>query len=107
MKSYEDAPEPTKVYVYPDRMEMISYPGPVPGIAIEQLSGDRTPPPVPARNRRLGELLKELRLAEARGTGLPKIRRKMRENGSPDPVFDFDEARSYFRVTLPAHPDRP
>jgi ATP-dependent DNA helicase RecG len=25
-------------------------------------------------------------------------------NGSPPPRYDFDEARSYFRVTLPAHP---
>ena len=61
-------------------------------------------PPIPARNRRIGEFLKELRLAEGRGTGLPKIRRRMAENGSPEPQFDFDEGRSYFRVILPAHP---
>ena len=61
-------------------------------------------PPVPYRNRRIGEFLKDLHLAEARGTGIPKIRRKMTENGSPDPSFDFDETRTYFRVTLPAHP---
>jgi ATP-dependent DNA helicase RecG len=60
---------------------------------------------VPARNRRIGELLKELRLAEGRGTGLPKIRRAMRQNGSPDPIFDFDDARTWFRVRLPAHPE--
>jgi len=29
----------------------------------------------------------------------------MLENGSPVPTFDFDEARSYFRVVLPAHPE--
>ena len=40
-----------------------------------------------------------------RGTGVPTIRRKMRENGYPDPEFDFDEARVYFRVVLPAHPE--
>jgi ATP-dependent DNA helicase RecG len=28
----------------------------------------------------------------------------MDENGSPAARFDFDEGRSYFRVTLPAHP---
>jgi len=43
------------------------------------------------------------RLAEARGTGVPKIYRTMRENGSPEPRFDFDAPRSFFRVTLPAH----
>jgi ATP-dependent DNA helicase RecG len=29
----------------------------------------------------------------------------MRANGSPPPVFDFDDGRTYFRVTLPAHPE--
>lgn len=104
-RSYEGVIEPTKVYLYPDRMEIISYPGPVMGIDLQHLSGEQSVPPVPARNRRIGELLKELRLAEARGTGVPKIRRSMRDNGSPDPSFDFDASRSYFRVTLPAHPE--
>ena len=105
-RSYEQGtPEPVKVYLYPDRMEIISYPGPVPGIEKHHLDGADPLPPVPARNRRIGEFLKELRLAEGRGTGLPKLRRSMQENGSPAPRFDFDEARSYFRVTLPAHPE--
>jgi ATP-dependent DNA helicase RecG len=103
-RSYENSVEPTKIYLYPNRMEIISYPGPVPGIELRHLQGGEPVPPVPARNRRVGELLKELRLAEARGTGLPKIRRAMAENGSPPPTFDFDSERSYFRVTLPAHP---
>lgn len=103
-RSYEGVIEPTKVYLYPDRMEIISYPGPVPGIEMRHLQPGAFVPPVPNRNRRIGEFLKELRLAEGRGTGIPKIRRKMSENGSPDPVFDFDAARSYFRVILPAHP---
>lgn len=104
-RSYEAVPEPIKVYLYPDRMEIISYPGPVPGIERRHLEGADPLPPVPARNRRIGEFLKELRLAEGRGTGLPKVRRSMQENGSPPPRFDFDEARTYFRVTLPAHPE--
>jgi len=29
----------------------------------------------------------------------------MRDNGSPPPSFEFDAARSYFRVTLPGHPE--
>ena len=103
-RSYDDNPEPTKVYMYPDRMEIISYPGPLQGIEKHHLAPDGSVPPVPARNRRIGEFLKELRLAEGRGTGLPKIRRRMAENGSPDPEFDFDEGRTYFRVVLPAHP---
>lgn len=104
-RSYEDSVEPAKIYLYPNRIEVISYPGPVQGIEMRHLSGTSTPPPVPARNRRIGEFLKELRLAESRGTGLPKIRRTMADNGSPPPSFDFDLGRTYFRVTLPAHPE--
>lgn len=104
-RSYEIAAEPTKVYLYPDRMEIISYPGPVAPILAEHLQEPAQVPPAPARNRRVGEFLKELRLAEARGTGIPKIRRRMVENGSPGVVFDFDEGRSYFRVILPVHPE--
>jgi ATP-dependent DNA helicase RecG len=103
-RSYENAPEPTKVCLYPDRLEIISYPGPVPGLEPVHLQAGGPLPPLPARNRRIGELLKRLRLAEGWRTGLPKIRRNMRENGSPEPRFDFDTARSYFRVTLPVHP---
>lgn len=104
-RSYEGIPEPIKVYLYPDRMEIISYPGPVPGIELRHFDDPTSIPPVPARNRRIGEFLKELKLAEARGTGIPKVRRAMLQNGSALPQFDFDEARSYFRVTLPAHPE--
>ncbi len=102
-RSYEFPPEPVKVYLYPDRMEITSYPGPVPGIRLDHFEKGRLPA-VPARNRRIGELLKDLRLAEGRGTGIAKIRRKMEENGSPAPLFDFDEDHTYFTVILPVHP---
>ncbi len=103
-RSYEGNPEPIKIYLYPNRMEIISYPGPVPGIDLKHFQPGFGVPPVPNRNRRIGEFLKELRLAEGRGTGIPKIYRKMTENGSPRPTFEFDTERTYFRVVLPAHP---
>ena len=105
-RSYqEDTPEPTKVYLYPDRMEIISYPGPVPGVEPEHLSAGASIPPVPARNKRIGEFLKELKLAEGRLTGIRKVFQALQDNGSPVPIFDFDMNRSYFRATLPAHPE--
>lgn len=94
----------TKVYIYPDRMEITSYPGPAPGIEPAQLEAPGNMPAIQERNGRIAEFLKELKLAEGRGTGIPKLRRAMRLNGSPPPRFDFDAARSYFRVTLPVHP---
>lgn len=101
-RSYENSSDPNKIYLYPDRIEIISYPGPVPGLRYEHLESGAPLPPFPYRNRRIGDFLKELRLAEMRGTGIPTIRRKMEENGSPQPKIDFTE--DYFRVSLPAHP---
>ncbi len=100
-RSYQpDTPEPTKVYRYPDRIEITSYPGPVPGIERDHLRAGARVPSAPARNRRIGEFLKELDLAEERLTGLPKIFQAMEQNGSPPPRFDFDDGRTYFRATL-------
>ncbi len=103
-RGYEGSTEPVKIYLYPDRMEITSYPGPAPGIEHRHFEPGSTVPAVPARNRRIGEFLKELHLAESRGTGIPKIRRRMSENGSPEARFNFDDARTYFQVVLPVHP---
>lgn len=105
-RSYDvDQPEPTKVHLYPSRVDIISYPGPVPGIELRHLIANAHIPAAPARNRRIGEFLKELGLAEGRLSGLPKVFRTMKDNGSPEPRFDFDEERTYFQATLPAHPE--
>jgi len=103
-RGYDAPREPIKVGLYPDRMEIVSYPGPVPGLELAHLRPGARPPALPQRNRRIGEFLKDLRLAEMRNTGIPKIFRRMQENGSPQPVFEFDKDRTYFRVILPAHP---
>lgn len=104
-RSYEpDVPDPVKVHVYQDRMTISSYPGPVPGVEAAHMEEGAPMPDVPARNRRIGEFLKELGLAEGRFTGLDKIRHAMAKNGSPPPRFEFDQTRTYFTTVLPAHP---
>ena len=55
------------------------------------------------RNRRIGEFPKELDLAEARSTGVPKIFRAMRQNGSPEPIFESNDDRTWFLVRLLVH----
>ena len=55
------------------------------------------------RLHQLDELLKGLGLTEGRSTGIPKIFREMRQNGSPKPQFEFDEDHTYFQVRLPVH----
>ncbi len=104
-RSYERIPEPTKVYIRPDSIQITSYPGPMPGLYKRHFEPGSVIPSVPNRNRRIGEFLRELRLAEAKGTGIPKILRRLKANGSPPPLFDFDEeTRTYFQVTLRPHP---
>ncbi|MCY4265418.1 MAG: putative DNA binding domain-containing protein [Gammaproteobacteria bacterium] len=97
--------EPTKVYIYPDKIEIVSYPGPLPGIEQNHLIPGAETVSLPVRNRRIGEYLKQLGLAEEHRAGLPGVFKAMLDNGSPPPVFEFDEQRTYFRVTLPAHPE--
>ena len=43
-------------------------------------------------------------MAEARNTGIPKIVREVRRNGSPDPVYETDADRRYLNVVLKVHP---
>lgn len=104
-RSYDGVIEPTKVYLYPDRMVITSYPGPVSGLEPRHFAPGANRPQAPARNRRIGEFLKELQLAEMRNTGVDKIFESMERSGSPTPSFDFDDERTYFQVTLPAHPE--
>lgn len=89
--------------INPELIEIVSYPGPDASIKIEGLNSGK----IVARryrNRRIGELLKELRLTEGRSTGIPTIRRAMAENGSPAVHFSTDEDRTYFLVQIPIHP---
>jgi ATP-dependent DNA helicase RecG len=103
-RGYEGVVPASRIALYPDRLEITSYPGPVPGVEMAHLVSGAQPPQVPPRNPRVGELLKSLRLAETWHTGVPRIHRSMKDNGSPTPRFEFDNDRTYFRVTLPAHP---
>ena len=55
------------------------------------------------RNRRIGDILKELHLTEGRNTGFGKILRALEANGSPKPEFETDEDHSYFISRLFVH----
>ena len=44
-------------------------------------------------------------MTEGRNTGFRKIIRALKANGSPMPVFETDEERTYFLTTIPIHPD--
>jgi len=100
-RSYEER-EPVEVRISPQDLVVLSFPGPDRSVRMEDLrSGLAVSPRY--RNRRIGEFLKELDLTEGRSTGVPKILRAMKSNGSPPPEFESDEGRTYFLIRLPVH----
>ncbi|MHB8762844.1 MAG: Fic family protein [Deferrisomatales bacterium] len=101
-RSYEIR-EPVEVRITHEDLVVLSFPGPDRSIKMDDLRAGRAVSRR-YRNRRIGEFLKELDLAEGRSTGVRKILKAMQTNGSPAPIFDTDEDRSYFLIRLPVHP---
>ena len=100
-RSYEER-EPVEVRITAEELVILSFPGADRSIRMEDFQKGQAVSRR-YRNRRMGEFLKELDLAEGRSTGVPKILRAMRENGSPAPMFESDEDRTWFLVRLPVH----
>lgn len=102
-KGYDER-EPVEVRVETDRIIIVSHPGADRSISTENLrefhAYSRR-----YRNRRIGEFLKEMHLTEGRNTGFRKIRNALKVNGSPEPLFETDDARTYFSTTIYIHPD--
>jgi len=99
-----DNDSPIEVRIYPSRIDIISFPGPLPPldrIKLQKLQLDVRK----YRNRRIGEFLKELHLTEGRSTGIPTILRELEKNHSPKPIFETDENRAYFKTTFLVHPE--
>lgn len=102
-RGYEECDNsPIKIHIKPGHIDVISYPGPDPSLKSDDFSEGGEVPPVPSRNRRIAEFLKDRKLAEGRFTGVRTIYRTMKKNKNPQPSFHFDS--SYFRVRLPGHP---
>ena len=101
-RSYDvSVPDPVKIHIKPEFIDIISYPGPDPTLKPEDFSENKVPP-VQDRNRRIGDFLKKLKLAEGMYTGVGTILTSMKENKNSKPQFDFGPG--YFRVRLPGHP---
>ena len=100
-RSYEIR-EPVEVRITGEDLVVLSVPGPDRSIQMDDLRAGRAVSRR-YRNRRIGEFLKELDLAEGRSTGISKILKVMAANGSPPPEFEADDDRSYFLIRLPVH----
>ena len=101
-RSYEIR-EPIEVRITPSDLVVLSFPGPDRSIRMAELRAGKAVSRH-YRNRRIGDFLKELDLTEGRSTGISKVLKVIKENGSPPPEFETDDDRSYFLIRLPAHP---
>lgn len=97
-KSYRE-PEPVEIRIYVDSIQILNYPGLAKWINLERFVSGKVKGRK-YRNRRIGELFKEIDLSEKKGTGIPKILRELKQNGSPDPEFDMDEERTYLNAII-------
>ena len=100
-RSYEER-RPVEVRITPKELVILSFPGADRSIRMDDLQQGKAMSPR-YRNPRIGEFLKALNFAKGRSTGVPKILRAMRNNGSPPPSFETDSDRTWFLVRLPAH----
>ena len=98
-----DLGKPIEVQIFTDKITVLSFPGPVPPVD-SQIRHNQKIVARDYRNRRIGDFLKELKLTEGRGTGFPKMFRKMENNGSPQLIIETDENGVFFMVTLPINP---
>ncbi len=95
--------EPISIRIEPDKIRIYNLGGLDRSIKLADLLAGRAVPQR-YRNRRLGDFLKEIKLTEGRSTGIQMIQTAMIRNGSPEPLFETDEDRTWFSVILMPHP---
>jgi len=100
-KSYR-IQEPVEIRIYIDCIKIINHPGPEKSINMDDLKSGRAIARR-YRNRRIGEFLKEIDLSEKKSTGITKILKTLKTNGSPPPEFETNEDRDYLIVTIRQH----
>lgn len=93
---------PVEIRVYLDQIQIINFPGPDHYIDMEKFAAGK----VRARryrNPKIGEFFKEIDLSEKKSTGISKILRELKRNGSPLPEFETDADRTYMITTIKIH----
>lgn len=100
-KNYkEDVPVEIRIYV--DQIQIINFAGSDHYIDMEKFAAGK----VRARryrNPKIGEFFKEIDLSEKKSTGISKILRELKRNGSPLPEFETDADRTYMITTIKIH----
>lgn len=90
---------PIEVRIDKEKIVVVSYPGPDKFIAKEDIDKGEVTARI-YRNRRIGEYLESLGLANGNAVGLARMIKAMKDNNSPEPVFETDDSRVYFIVKL-------
>ncbi len=85
-RDYESE-QPIRVTVFIDRIEIFS-PGSLP-VQVDQKKFQLGQATAYWRNQSLNYLFNRLQLAQAEGQGIPTILKTMRDEGCPDPIFEF------------------
>ena len=98
--------EPVDITIEPDNISISNVGGPDRSVKMEDFESG-IPHPRRYRNRRLGDFLKELDLTEGKSTGITTVRSRLKSNGSPAAIYEFDELRTYFSATIKIHSDFP
>jgi tetratricopeptide (TPR) repeat protein len=97
-RRYNDPGIQVDLKMFDDRIEILSPGGLGGGLELKDLgTGKRY-----LRNPRVADILNKLKWIEQAGTGIARMRKEMKENGSPDPVIEADH--NSVKVILPAHP---
>lgn len=84
-RSYEGTNAPVRVYWYSDRVE-IQNPGGLHGQVTPENFGTGT---TDYRNPLIAEIMNHLGFAQRFGHGVPLARKELRQNGNPQPEFEF------------------
>lgn len=100
-KSYREA-EPVEIRIYVDSIQILNYPGLAKWINLDKFKEGKIKGRK-YRNRRIGELFKEIDLSEKKGTGISKIIRVLKQNGSPEVEFEMDDDRNYLNTIIHIH----
>lgn len=100
-KSYREA-EPVEIRIYVDSIQILNYPGLAKWISLDKFKEGKIRGRK-YRNRRIGELFKEIDLSEKKGTGISKILRELKKNGSPEVEFEMDDDRNYLNTIIHIH----
>lgn len=101
-KTWDDR-NPIEIRINPTSIEVFNIEGPMPPLTKTDVQKERVASRN-YRNRRIGDLLKELNYTEGRSTRFPKIRRALKLNRSPNAIFETDDNNTYFLAHIDIHP---